>query len=85
MEQIILEDGVEKLRIVVLRRWISHHFNLPICRLESVPAKVYAQGVLEYYGKNNEFRGLNYRTYDHKKPAYFFRTLRKVKPSLKYM
>jgi len=50
----------------------SHHFDLLNWWLESEPAKVYAQGSLEHYGKNSKFRGTNCRTCDHKKTCPFF-------------
>ncbi|MBV6647283.1 MAG: Gfo/Idh/MocA family oxidoreductase [Cyclobacteriaceae bacterium] len=49
----------------------THHFDLLNWWLDSEPVEVKAYGSLEHYGKNNEFRGENCRTCEHKAKCKF--------------
>jgi predicted dehydrogenase len=50
----------------------SHHFDLLNWWLESEPESVYAQALLEHYGKNGEQRGTNCRSCTHKTSCNFY-------------
>lgn len=50
----------------------THHFDLLNWWLDSDPEEVFAFGKLEYYGKNNAFRGVNCRTCEHKNTCKHF-------------
>ena len=50
----------------------THHFDLLNWWLESEPEEVYGYGDLEHYGKNNDFRGVNCRTCEHKDKCKFY-------------
>ncbi len=49
----------------------THHYDLLNWWLESEPTEVYAYGALDFYGKNNSFRGTNCRTCPHKEQCKF--------------
>ncbi|WP_416438160.1 Gfo/Idh/MocA family protein [Phnomibacter sp. MR] len=50
----------------------THHFDLLNWWLNSEPVEVSAYGALEHYGKNNDFRGKNCRTCEHKNKCAFY-------------
>ena len=50
----------------------THHFDLLNWWLESEPAEVYAQGALEFYGKNGAVRSTNCRPCPHKNECNFY-------------
>ena len=50
----------------------THHFDLINWWLNSEPVEVSAYGALEHYGKNNDFRGVNCRTCEHKNKCKFY-------------
>jgi predicted dehydrogenase len=50
----------------------THHFDLLNWFLDSDPVEVVAYGGLEFYGKNNPFRGANCRGCPHKDKCRFF-------------
>lgn len=50
----------------------THHFDLLNWWIESDPAEVYANGSLEFYGKNNSFRHTNCRPCPHKEKCNFY-------------
>jgi len=49
----------------------THHFDLLNWWLDSDPVEVYAEGALEHYGHNNEFRGSNCRDCEYKDRCKF--------------
>src|SRR5699024_10001343 len=52
---------------------LSLHDALPIYWwLDSDPVEVYAEGALEHYGSNNDFRGNKGRTYPHEDSCDFY-------------
>lgn len=59
----------------------THHFDLLNWWLESDPEEVYANGKLEFYGKNNSFRHTNCRPCPHKDTCQFYFDITK-KPQL---
>jgi predicted dehydrogenase len=50
----------------------THHFDLLNWWLDSDPEEVFAYGDLEFYGKNNSFRGDNCRSCPHKSKCDFY-------------
>jgi len=50
----------------------THHFDLLNWWVESDPEEVYATGMLEFYGKNNEFRHTHCRPCPHKGKCKFY-------------
>lgn len=50
----------------------THHFDLLNWWLNSDPEEVYANGALEFYGKNNSFRHTNCRPCPHKDKCQFY-------------
>lgn len=50
----------------------THHFDLLNWLIDSDPVEVYAYGKLEFYGKNNAFRGEKCRDCPHKDQCKFF-------------
>jgi len=50
----------------------SHHFDLLNWWIDSDPVEVHAYGMLEHYGKNNEFRGPKCRGCEHREKCKFF-------------
>ena len=56
----------------------THHFDLLNWWIESDPISVYAQGSLDFYGKNGKFRGENCRTCPHTKECDFYWDVTKV-------
>lgn len=50
----------------------THHFDLLNWWLESDPEEVYANGQLNFYGKNNAFRHTNCRPCPHKNQCAFY-------------
>ncbi|HSN60577.1 MAG TPA: Gfo/Idh/MocA family oxidoreductase [Ferruginibacter sp.] len=50
----------------------THHFDLLNWWLNSEPVEVTAYGSLDFYGKNNNFRGVNCRTCEHKNKCSFY-------------
>ena len=50
----------------------THHFDLLNWWLESDPEEVYANGQLNFYGKNNSFRHTNCRPCPHKDKCAFY-------------
>ena len=61
----------------------THHFDLLNWWLNSEPVEVTAYGSLDHYGKNNEFRGTNCRTCEHKKECSFYWDMTKDKRLMK--
>ena len=55
----------------------THHFDLLNWWLDSDPVEVTAQGSLEFYGKNNSFRGVRCRGCAHKDICKFYRDITK--------
>lgn len=49
----------------------THHFDLLNWWLDSDPVEVYAEGALEHYGSNNDFRGNNCRDCQYKDTCKF--------------
>lgn len=50
----------------------AHHFDLLNWWLQTEPEEVNAYGALEFYGKNNPFRGKNCRNCDYTKECKFY-------------
>jgi len=50
----------------------THHFDLLNWWLDSDPVEVYAEGSLEHYGSNNDFRGNKCRTCPHQNKCKFY-------------
>lgn len=50
----------------------THHFDLLNWWLDSDPVEVYAEGALEHYGSNNDFRGNKCRTCPHQDSCDFY-------------
>lgn len=50
----------------------THHFDLLNWWLDSDPVEVYAEGALEHYGHNNDFRGNNCRDCDYTDKCKFY-------------
>jgi len=50
----------------------THHFDLLNWWLDSDPEEVYANGALEFYGKNNPFRHTHCRPCPHKQNCKFY-------------
>ncbi len=50
----------------------THHFDLLNWWINSEPSEVFAYGDLEFYGKNNPFRGDNCRKCEHKTRCDFY-------------
>jgi predicted dehydrogenase len=50
----------------------SHHFDLLNWWIDSDPAEVFAQGSLDFYGKNNDFRYTNCRGCPYTKQCKFY-------------
>jgi predicted dehydrogenase len=50
----------------------THHFDLLNWWINSEPAEVFAYGDLEFYGRNNAFRGENCRNCEHTKECDFY-------------
>ncbi len=57
----------------------THHFDLLNWWIESDPVSVYAQGSLDFYGKNGNFRAENCRTCPHTKECDFYWDVTKSK------
>lgn len=57
----------------------THHFDLLNWWLGSEPDEIFAQGALEFYGKNGKFRGTNCRLCNHKTECNFYRDITKEK------
>tara|TARA_R110000868_G_scaffold358350_2_gene620064 strand:+ start:235 stop:1632 length:1398 start_codon:yes stop_codon:yes gene_type:complete len=57
----------------------THHFDLLNWWLDSDPKEVFAIADLEFYGKNNSFRGENCRTCTHKNNCDFYFDITKDK------
>ena len=57
----------------------SHHFDLLNWWLESEPEEVFAYGMLEHYGKNNDFRHTHCRPCPYKDKCKFYWDINKDK------
>lgn len=57
----------------------THHFDLLNWWIESDPTEVFANGSLEFYGKNNSFRHTNCRPCPHKDQCKFYFDITKKK------
>ncbi len=57
----------------------THHFDLLNWWIDSDPVEVFAYGKLEFYGKNNSFRGDKCRTCPHTAECKFFWDITKSK------
>lgn len=59
----------------------SHHFDLLNWWIGSDPVEVHAYGSLDYYGKNNAFRGERCMNCEHQQKCKFFWDIKKDKES----
>jgi predicted dehydrogenase len=61
----------------------SHHFDLLNWWIDSDPTEVFALGSLDFYGKNNSFRGTNCRLCTHKGECKFYYDMTKDERRMK--
>ncbi|MCW9709083.1 Gfo/Idh/MocA family oxidoreductase [Fodinibius salsisoli] len=64
--------GIEASGGTLLVHKATHHFDLLNWWLDSDPVEVYAEGALEHYGSNNDFRGNKCRTCPHQNDCDFY-------------
>lgn len=64
--------GIEASSGTLLVHKATHHFDLLNWWLDSDPVEVYAEGALEHYGSNNDFRGNKCRTCPHQDNCEFY-------------
>ncbi len=64
--------GKEKFGGTLFVHKATHHFDLLNWWLDSEPAQVYANGALEFYGANNDFRSTHCRPCPHKEQCDFY-------------